>query len=260
MVTGSEQLLRVVAEGRLAVVIALEGGTALTAGAETLREFQSLGLSMVGLTWTEASPYADSSAEEREGDDGGLTDEGRRLVQLANELGLMIDVSHMSDRATLQTIELSRAPVIASHSNARSLCDVPRNLSDALVRAMAAKGGLIGSMFHGPFVAKDKRVLRRDVAAQINHLVELAGADHVGFGSDWDGRIKSPPDLNDPRHFEALSRDLQELGLSIEQIAGIRGGNFVRFWRAVEATRGSLQLSAPEPRHPGGDSSSEKPN
>ena len=237
LVTGPDQLLRVVAEGRLAVVIALEGGTALTAGADTLKEFRDLGLSMVGLTWTESSPYADSSAEPRSGDAGGLTPEGREIVTLANDLGLMIDVSHMSDRATDETIALSRAPVLASHSNARSICDVPRNLRDSQIRAIAAKGGLVGAMFHGPFVSKGQRARRQDVVRQLQGLVRLAGAEHVGLGSDWDGKIQSPLDLNSPAHFRPLSNDLGTAGMSASEIAGIRGLNFLRFWRAVEAAR-----------------------
>ena len=237
LVTGPDQLLRVVSEGRLAVVIALEGGTALTAGTETLREFRDLGLSMVGLTWTESSPYADSSAEPRSGDAAGLTPEGRELVVLANDLGLMIDVSHMSDRATDETIALSRAPVLASHSNARSLCDVPRNLLDSQIRAIAAKGGLVGAMFHGPFVSKGQRARRQDVVRQLQGLVELAGAEHVGLGSDWDGKIQSPLDLNSPAHFRPLSDDLKTAGMTASEIAGIRGLNFLRFWRAVDAAR-----------------------
>ena len=200
--TGPDQLLRVVSEGRLAVVIALEGGTALTAGAETLREFRDLGLSMVGLTWTESSPYADSSAEPRSGDAAGLTPEGRELVVLANDLGLMIDVSHMSDRATDETIALSRAPVLASHSNARSLCDVPRNLLDSQIddRRQGAR------RCHVPWpLLSSQRARRQDVVGQLQGLVELAGAEHVGLGSDWDGKI-GPPLISTLRRTGPLGR------------------------------------------------------
>jgi membrane dipeptidase len=237
LVTGPAQLERVVAEGRIAVLIALEGGTALTAGEETLREFRSLGLSMLGLTWSESSRYADSSAEPRPGDAGGLTADGRAMVRLANDLGLILDVSHMSDRATAETVALSRAPVVASHSNASVLCDVPRNLSDALLQAITKRGGLIGAMFHGPFVVAERKAVRVDVAAQIRGLVQRVGAEHVGLGSDWDGKIKAPVGLAGPAHLAGLREDLATAGLNETQLRGIWGGNFLALWQAVEAER-----------------------
>jgi membrane dipeptidase len=246
LVTGPAQLERVVAEGRIAVVIALEGGTALTAGEKTLREFRSLGLSMLGLTWSESSAYADSSAEPRAGDAGGLTAEGRAMVRLANELGLILDVSHMSDRATAETVALSRAPVVASHSNASALCDVPRNLSDGLLQAITKRGGLVGAMFHGPFVVAERKAVRADVVAQIVGLVERLGADHVGLGSDWDGKIKSPLALAGPGHLAALRTELAAAGLSEAQLRRIWGGNFLDLWRAVEAERAEASGPAAE--------------
>lgn len=232
VVRGTGQLEAVLRSGRTAVVIALEGGTALTDDAATLKELQELGLSMVGLTWTESSPFADSSAEPR--DPGGLTDRGRRMVALCNDLGLMLDVSHMSDAATAETVALSRAPVVASHSNARALADVPRNLSDELLTAIAAKGGLVGAMFHGPFVVKGKRATRADVVRQVQGLVERIGAEHVGLGSDWDGIIKAPEDLSRAAQMADLRADLSEV-LTPDQLAQVQGASFLRFWRAVEA-------------------------
>ena len=237
LVTGPSQLERVVADGRIAVVIALEGGTALSAGAATLQEFRALGLSMLGLTWSESSPYADSSAEPRPGDSGGLTAAGRDMVRLGNDLGLILDVSHMSDRATAETVALSRAPVVASHSNAAALCPVPRNLSDELLRAISSGGGLVGAMFHGPFVRSGPKVVRADVVEQIRGLVDRVGAEHVGLGSDWDGKIRAPVGLAGPGHLMGLREDLAAAGLTEGQLKGIWGGNFLNLWRAVEAER-----------------------
>jgi membrane dipeptidase len=233
IVTGPEQLERVVREGRIAVVLALEGGTALVDGEQTLAELRDLGLSMVGLTWTEASPYADSSAEERAGERGGLTDAGRAMVTLCNDLGLMLDVSHMSDRATAETLELSRAPVLASHSNARAVNDVPRNLPDDLLRRIAARGGLVGAMFHGPFVVAGRPSTRDDVVAQVTALVERIGAEHVGLGSDFDGRIKAPRGLRSARDLPLLREDLVAAGLTEAQTDLVMGDAFAAFWQRV---------------------------
>ena len=237
LVRGTGQLDAVLRSGRTAVVIALEGGTALVEDEKTLRELRDLGVSMIGLTWTESSPFADSSAEPRPGAAGGLTERGRAMVALCNELGLMIDVSHMSDKATRETVALSRAPVVASHSNARSVADVPRNLPDDLLTAIADKGGLVGAMFHGPFVVKGRLARLDDVAHQVATMVRLIGSEHVGLGSDWDGIIRSPEGLNRGAHMADLRAELA-LTLSPEQLEDVQGASFVRFWRAVEGAAG----------------------
>ena len=235
IVRGPGQLEAVLRSGRMGIVIALEGGTALVEDAATLREFRDLGLSMVGLTWSESSPFADSSAEPRSGAAGGLTERGEAMVRLCNDLGLMIDVSHMSDKATAETIALSRAPVLASHSNARRIAPTPRNLSDDLLRSIADTGGLVGAMFHAPFVVKKGASARReDVVTQVRALVDTMGAQHVGLGSDWDGIIKSPEGLGRAADMEALREDLARV-LSPEELAQVQGASFLRYWKAVES-------------------------
>ncbi len=246
LVTGPAQLAATVREGRLAVVVALEGGTALTDGAATMHALADLGLSMIGLTWTESSAYADSSAEPRSGDAGGLTAAGRALVAAANDRGLMLDVSHMSDRATADTVAASRAPVLASHSNAFAVAGTARNLRPPLLEAIAAKGGLVGVMFHGPFVVKGVPATRAHVVAQARHLVDTIGADHVGLGSDWDGKIKSPEGLTGAPDLPALVADLAA-ELPADDVRRVSGGSFLRFWRAVRAAR------APDGSAPGAD-------
>jgi membrane dipeptidase len=233
LVTGPDQLEAVVRQGRVAVVIALEGGTALTDGPATLTELADLGLSMVGLTWSQSSQFADSSAEPRAGEAGGLTEKGREIVAACNDRGLMIDVSHMSDRATADTVAASRAPVLASHSNAWEQAHRARNLRIELRKAIADAGGLVGVMFHGPFVVTDRPATRADVVAQVLGMVEDLGAEHVGLGSDWDGKISSPADLRGSLDLPALIAGLEEAGLSRSDAQQVSGRSFVRFWRAV---------------------------
>ncbi len=235
IVTSPGQLEAVLREGRLAVVLALEGGTALVEGEPALAELRKLGVSMFGLTWSESSPLADSSAEPRS--PGGLTDAGRAAVAWCNSRGVMIDVSHMSDEATGQTVQASTAPVIASHSNARARCDVPRNLPEPLLQAIAGRGGLVGAMFHGPYVRVDRKASRPDVVSMIRSMVGSIGAAHVGIGSDWDGIIQAPVGLESADDLPALRSDLLAAGLDAEQVAAISGGNFLRFWQAVWAAR-----------------------
>lgn len=237
IVTGPEQLDRVVREGRIAVLLGLEGGTALTDGVATLDEMRELGLSVVGLTWTESSPYADSSAEPRAGAAGGLTASGRELVAACNDRGLILDVSHMSDRATAQTVQLSRAPVIASHSNARWVADVPRNLPLELARAIAERGGLVGAMFHGPFVKTGAGATRADVVGQLVALIEQLGAEHVAIGSDFDGIISEPEDLTTIAGLPLVFEELQAAGVPPEGVRQVAGENFGRLWNAVWAAK-----------------------
>lgn len=233
VVTGPDQLEAVLRDGRIAVILALEGGTPLVDGEATLRELRGLGLSMVGLTWTESSRFADSCDEPRSGDASGLTLAGRAMVLAANDMGLMLDVSHMSDEATRETIEASRAPVIASHSNSRALLDVPRNLPDDLLLLLASRGGLVAAMLHSPFVARSRPVTRADVAAHMAGLVDRVGAEHVGIGSDFDGKIDVPAGLRSARDLPALEADLAAAGLSQEELRQVMGASFLRFWREV---------------------------
>lgn len=236
LVRDPDELEAALRAGKLAVVMSLEGGTALVDGEATLRELRARGLSMIGLTWTEMSPYADSSAEQRAGEAAGLTPAGRELVVACNRLGLMLDVSHMSDEATRDTLAVSSAPVVASHSNCRAVRDVPRNLPDDLLRGIAEGGGLVGAMFHGPFV-QDGPADRAGVVEQVRALVQRVGAEHVGIGSDWDGRIKRPRGLSSARDLPALWSDLEAAGLDSAQLRLVRGDSFLRTWRQVWAQR-----------------------
>lgn len=235
IVTTPDQLEIVLKEGRVAVILALEGGTPAQGSIDNLKELRRLGVSMMGLTWSESSPLADSSADVRS--PSGLTALGREAVAWCNDAGVMIDVSHMSDAATRQTVELSRAPVLASHSNARATCDVPRNLPDDLMKAVAGTGGLLGVMFHGPFVVAGRDASRHDVAAMTKAMVDRVGARHVGIGSDWDGIIKSPAGLEDATTLPLLLEDLRGMGIPAEDVAAISGGNFLRLWKEVWAGR-----------------------
>jgi len=252
---GPDQLEQILREGRVAVVLGLEGGTALTDDA-SLDALRAIGLSVVGLTWSESSPHADSSAEPRS--PGGLTESGRRLVAACNDRGLVLDVSHMSDRATAETVALSRAPVMASHSNRRALADVPRNLSDDLLRAIAARGGLIGAMFHGPFVTTEAGADRGSVVRQIQGLLDVVGPRHVGIGSDWDGIIKPPTGLETAADWPGLVESLSAAGIDAEARRGILGENFVRVWRDAWAQRAPA-ATASSPAEPGEDGPSSAP-
>lgn len=222
-----------IASGGLAVVLGLEGGTALLDAGPSLDALVARGLRVVGPTWTARSPWADSSAEA--GTPPGLTPAGRTLVERANALGLLIDVSHMSDTATADTLEHSRAPVMASHSNCRAVAAHERNLPDDLIRRIAAGGGLVGAMFHAPFVRPGGGATVADVVRHLDHLRSIGGPGVVGIGSDWDGRIRSVEGLGSARALPSLLQALGAAGWTAENEEAARIGNALRLWERVVA-------------------------
>jgi membrane dipeptidase len=233
VVLSPADLERTVSDGRIAVVLGLEGGTALVDGERTLDELDALGLRVVGLTWTESSPYADSSAEPRS--PSGLTPAGREMIGAIARRGLILDVSHMSDAATAEAVARSPSPVLASHSNLRRACDVPRNLPDALARGIAERGGMVGVMFHAPFLRCPGTPTRADAVTQVRLLLAQAGPRAVGIGSDWDGRIRAPGGLASARDLPAFLDDLRAAGIDADTVDAVAGRAFLEFWRRVEA-------------------------
>ncbi len=225
--------------GKRVVVLALESASCLTSGPSDLRWVHEEGVRMVGPTWTAANAYADSSAEA--GNPPGLTSWGRELVAEAHALGLMVDVSHLSDRALEQALEIPGGPVLASHSNARSLCPVPRNLTDAQARRIGQGGGLIGVMFHAPFVCGEAdgvpgEATPADVLAHVTHLLRVTGSSRVGFGSDLDGKIKAVSGLHREDVWPGvLKREMIRKRLPEKEIGLVMGESFLAFWERVEA-------------------------
>lgn len=224
---------RVVADGGVAVVLALEGAHGLGEGPwePRLDALHARGLSMLGLTWSMSNRFAGSSGDGG----GGLTAEGRRLVSRARALGLLLDLSHASRATTLEVCGDSPVPVVASHSGALALQDHPRNLSDEEIRCIAASGGVIGLNFHAPFLGGGADLAR--VADHADHLAEIGGKGVVALGSDFDGMIRTPAGLPDASHLPALWAELARRGWTEAELAGVRGENFMRAWAAAWAAR-----------------------
>jgi membrane dipeptidase len=161
----------------------------------------------------------------------GLTAAGRDLSRRIMAAGGMIDVSHASDRATREIVELAkkaRVPVVATHSNARALANHPRNMSDELVRAIATTGGVIGVNFHGPFLARNRPASLDDVVRHIQHLVGVAGVDHVAIGSDFEGDIRPPPELASVAGFQRLAQALAQAGMPQKDVEKVFATNALR--------------------------------
>ena len=216
--------------GAVRTFYAFEGAAPLADEPDSLQAWAKRGLRIVGLVHTYANTLASSSGDA-EPKPFGLTEKGRVFVRRAFALGLIVDVSHASDRAVADIIALAseaRGVVVATHSNARALADHPRNLSDAQLRAIAATGGVIGVNFHGPFLARGRRARLRDVVRQIQHLRAVVGIEHLAIGSDFEGDIRPPAELRDASRFQELAAALAQAGLKASEVRKIFAGNALR--------------------------------
>jgi membrane dipeptidase len=250
LAASASDIERIRREGKIAALIGIEGGHAIEDSLRLLRAFYALGARYLTLTHTNANNWADSSGEAPR--HGGLTAFGRQVVAEMNRLGMLVDVSHVSDETFWQALEASRAPVIASHSSCRALSPIARNMTDEMIRALARKGGVIhinfgceflsaesaaASPYFTPSVKEKKPVPRArlaDVVAHIDHVVRIAGIDAVGIGSDFDGVECTPEGLDDVSKFPHLTRALLEKGYTAEEIRKIYGGNLLRVMREAE--------------------------
>lgn len=263
LATSAAEIEAIHKQGKVAALIGIEGGHAIEDRLDLLREFAGLGARYMTLTHTNTNNWADSSGDKPL--HGGLTDFGRKVVLEMNRLGMIVDISHVSDETFQDVLKVSKAPVFASHSSCRAISHAKRNMTDDMLRALAANGGVIQINFNCGFLnesvrtdhlsekklldartgenmdrlrAETEKRFRRatldNVIAHIDHAVRIAGIDHVGIGSDYDGVDCTPAGLDDYSHFPDLTRALLGKGYTAEQIRKIYGGNTLRLMRDVE--------------------------
>jgi membrane dipeptidase len=285
-------------ERKLAVLMGIEGGHSIENSIPLLRQYYALGVRYMTLTWSNSNGWADSSGDI---DDAsvphtkeGLTEFGKDVVYEMNRLGMMVDISHVSDRTFFRTLVISRAPVIASHSSARALCDAPRNMTDDMLLAVArsggpnSRGGVVQVNFYSGFLSqayrdaakalepemnKATQALKDQAKAEgkpvpyveieklqrqfgdriprppfsvlidhIDHIAKVAGVDHVGLGSDFDGiNGQLPEGINSAADLPKITEALMARGYSAEECRKILGGNLLRVFREVEQVARTLQ-------------------
>ncbi|MBI4278013.1 MAG: dipeptidase [Armatimonadetes bacterium] len=221
------EIASLVAAGRIAAVLAIESGDALQGRAARLEEFARLGVRVLSLTWNNATALGDGVLEEQY---GGLTPLGRRVVRQMEEMGIVLDVSHLSRKAFWDAVKAGRGPFLATHSDAAALCGHARNLDDAQLRAIADRGGVVGVNFYPDFLGEG--TLPR-VLDHVDHMARVMGIDHVGLGSDFDGIRSVPRGLEDASKMPAVTRGLLRRGYSARQIRKILGENALRVFREV---------------------------
>jgi membrane dipeptidase len=281
--TSPADILAARAAGKFGVLMGIEGGHAIESSLGLLRAFYTLGVRYMTLTWANSNEWADSSGDL---DDptvphhSGLTAFGHEVIAEMNRLGMMIDVSHVSDKTLADVLATTRAPILASHSCARALCDSSRNLTDDQLRVLAANGGVCMVNFYAAFVDENYRravltikaersaahdalaaeyadrrepipyrlsnQIDREFAArltrppfeslidQFDHIIRIAGIDHVGIGSDFDGISALPEGIDSAADLPKITAALLARGYSAEDLYKVLGGNLMRVFAKVQ--------------------------
>ena len=288
LATSAEQIRQAHQNGKIAALMGVEGGHMINSDLGVLRKYAALGVRYMTLTHSGNDEWADSSTDKAV--HGGLTDFGKKVVREMNRLGVMVDISHVSDKTFYDALEVSRAPLLASHSSCRAICDAPRNMSDQMMKDLAAKGGVIQINYHVGFLSQEfrnaekadpkineaiaeevakrcgsdanegcmliegDRITREYVAKgvlprveytkiieHIDHAVSVAGIDHVGLGSDFDG-ANMPYGMEDASMLAKITEALLKKGYSASDVKKILGENTLRLMTDVE--RVSRELNA----------------
>ena len=269
-------------DGKIASLIGIEGGHAIENSLGTLRQFYSMGVRYLTLTHASTLDWADAATDSARHD--GLTRFGEEVVREMNRMGMLVDLSHVSPATMNDALRVSVAPVIFSHSSARALADHPRNVPDDVLARVKQNGGIVMVNFYSGFVDPAAAVAMRNmfevqrrfqaqypndaqaaqrayrewqrqnptprgniatVADHIDHIVKVAGIDHVGIGSDFDGVTSLPEGLDDVSRYPYLTVELLRRGYSDADVRKILGGNLLRVMRAAEATAARLQRERP---------------
>jgi membrane dipeptidase len=273
LATSAADVERIVAAHKIAAVLTIEGGHQIDDDLAVLRIYHRLGIRSMTLTHFRNNDWADSSTDKPQ--HNGLTDFGREVVREMNRIGMIVDISHVSDKTFYDALAVTTKPVIASHSSSRAISSLPRNMTDDMLRALARNGGVVGINFGGGFLSqkeadvtmhdinrigasepnltgkalddytanmhihddwahpKPTSASLADVVAHIDHVVKVAGIDHVGIGTDFDGIAEVPRGLEDESKMPALTAALLRKGYSEADIKKIMGENFLRVMREV---------------------------
>ena len=280
---------------KLAALLGIEGGHSIENDIHLLRDYYRLGVRYMTLSWSNTNEWADSSGDinnPKVEHHNGLTDGGKQIVLEMNRLGMLVDISHVADKTFYDTIAITKAPVIASHSSARALTNHPRNMTDDMLRAVAKNGGVVQVNFYNAFIDENYRKaaeaqgqrprrrrqsqcrptqepperpspistidrIEREWAAKIprpplsslidhiDHIAKVAGIDHVGLGSDFDGVSGATPQgIDSAADLPKITQALLDRGYSADDIRKILGGNLLRVFREAERVSREMQAAS----------------
>ena len=232
LITHCYQIEKARKAGKIGVILAIEGGEAMEGDLGILRVLHKLGIRLITLTWNQRNQIADGVGEART--NSGLTEFGVKVVEEMNKLGILIDISHLSETGFWDVIKLSKKTIIASHSNCYTLCSHPRNLKDSQIKALSDMGGVIGVTFVPAFLTQDKRKADiEDVLNHIDYLIKIGGINCVGLGSDFDGTRALPINLDGADKIPNITSGLIRRGYKENEILKILGGNFLRVFKEI---------------------------
>jgi len=288
LVTTADGIVAAHKEGKIAALMGIEGGHAIEDSLRLLRDYYLLGVRYMTLTHSNSNHWADSSGDANK-PNNGLSPFGKQVVGEMNRLGIMVDISHVADKTFWDALDVSKAPIFASHSSCRALSDVPRNMTDDMIVALAKKNGVVQINFSCDFLNPESartaaltpemqtqmrqlqadmankspdelrqalakiragrppmhRATIDDVVKHIDHVVKIAGIDHFGIGSDFDGVECTPEGLDDVSKFPNLTRKLLEAGYTAPDIRKIYGENLLRVMHDVEKVSAELRKIDP---------------
>ncbi|WP_027627912.1 dipeptidase [Ruminiclostridium cellobioparum] len=216
---------------KIAAVLTIEGGEALEGSLASLRMLYKMGVRGMTLTWNYRNQIADGVIDGISG--GGLTPFGREVIPEMNRLGMLVDVSHISEAGFWDVINLTAAPIIASHSNSKKLCSHPRNLTDEQLLALKKNGGVTGLNLYPLFLNDGGKASIKDALSHIEYIVALTGEDTLGLGSDFDGIESTPEGLEGVQCYSNLLNELLKLNYSEGLVKKIAGENFIRVIKSV---------------------------
>lgn len=272
----ADDVVRIQKAGKIASLIGVEGGHSIENSLDKLRRLRELGVGYMTLTHSDTLAWADSATDEAK--HGGLTEFGEEVVREMNRLGMLVDLSHVSPDTMRDALRVTKAPIIFSHSSAREVADHPRNVPDDVLKLTAKNGGVVMINFYSGFIhpesahrrakmfevtralrnqfpnEKDYQAARKrwaaanpiesgdvfDVADHIEHIIKVAGIDHVGLGSDFDGIDKTPKQLEDVSKYPVITQVLLDRGYSASQIHQLMSGNVLRVMRRAEVVAKEL--------------------
>jgi membrane dipeptidase len=270
----ADDIVRVRNAGKVASLIGVEGGHSIDNSLGVLRTYYELGVRYMTLTHSENTDWADASTDKAKAN--GLTPFGEEVVLEMNRLGMMVDLSHVSADTMRHALRVTRAPVVFSHSSAFAKAEHPRNVPDDVLKLMPKNGGVVMVNFYSGFIVPEASRLRKrmfevarelkakypdekefqaaldqyrkdnpiprgtihDVVDHIEHIIKVAGIDHVGLGSDFDGIDSAPEQLDDVSKYPLVTQELLNRGYKPDQVRKVLGENFMRVFRAVEKAAG----------------------
>lgn len=221
--------------GRKSLMTGIENGLALEDNLANVEHFAQRGIVYITLCHNGDNQICDS-ARRSNATNGGVSDFGAKVIDKMNRLGIMVDMSHAGEQSFYDALDISRTPIVCSHSDCRSLCDVPRNLTDDQLRALAQKGGVAHITLYGGFLRTDGEACINDAMEHLEHAISIMGVEHVGLGTDFDGD-GGVPGLANSSELINFTRELLRRRYSEEDIARIWGGNWLRVMEAVQRSR-----------------------